>query len=118
MTEQNYIGPRNIIIGRLFQGHDNWMRHNFVGKIDSSYELDEGKAGFQPDYISPLDNVRFQIIHISLGTVVYLLNYSSEEQFVSVDKPLCAAGASSLLEAAEKPNRITTFRKNVCNVKK
>jgi len=33
------------LTGRVLKGHYNWMRHNFVGKINCHYKFDEAKAG-------------------------------------------------------------------------
>jgi len=118
MTEHTYVGPSSMIAGRGLQGLNNWMRHNFVGKINSSCEFDQGDAELHRARIFPQGNVRLQIIHISFGTVVHMLSHRNKEQFASTDKALCTAGASCLPKAAEKSNRITTFRKSIHNVKK
>ena len=105
-----YIGPRSKIVGRLFHGLDNWMQYYFVGEINPGGVFDKGKAKLGAARVSPQGDVGFKIIGNSFDTVVCLLRQTNEEQVHCVDKPLSAAGATSLLEATEEPkDRIITI---------
>lgn len=86
-----YIRPSNQIVGRFFQALNQGMRYDFIGKVESTRELDKLETGFAATRIATDHNVRFEIGGYTICAIARLFSDGFEEKVHTVNEPLAAA---------------------------